>query len=310
MRFETIPVWILGLCVTVDDMKLSVVIPVFNAAPYLEESLGSILGQSFRDFEVIAVNDGSGDNSLSILNTLATRDVRLKVVDQQRRGAGASRNRGLDLAQGEYLYFMDADDKLDADAFARMISVAEESLLDMLIFAAAPFAADETSAELARKLKEYADYYRIDPRLCWQVRSGPKLMWQLMRHGQLTASSPLRLLNTQFVRTVGVRFPEGVIREDESFAMPLLFKARRVMAISDKIYFRRLRPDSVMAASSSKHHVEGLLVAANTLKRMGFTRDKSWLVRLLAWHLRDNYVAKIGREISIVRRLLWKVLGL
>ena len=90
---------------------LTVISPVYNAGAYLEECLDSILGQSFSDFEVILVNDGSPDNSLELLEAAAARDGRVRVVSQFNCGAGAARNRGIELARGKRLIFIDPDDR-------------------------------------------------------------------------------------------------------------------------------------------------------------------------------------------------------
>jgi len=90
--------------------KVSVIIPVYNSERYLRECLDSVINQTLRDIEIICVNDGSTDSSLSILNEYAEKDKRLRVLNQENAGAGAARNAGLKVAGGEYLSFLDADD--------------------------------------------------------------------------------------------------------------------------------------------------------------------------------------------------------
>ena len=104
-------------------VKISVVIPVYNVEKYLEQCLDSVIAQSFEDIEVICVNDGSTDSSLEILKRYANNDSRIKIISQKNKGAGAARNVGIENAAGEYVYFMDSDDYLNADAFERLNSV-------------------------------------------------------------------------------------------------------------------------------------------------------------------------------------------
>ena len=101
-------------------VKISVVIPVYNVEKYLEQCLDSVIAQSFEDIEVICVNDGSTDSSLEILKRYADNDSRIKIISQKNKGAGAARNVGIENAAGEYVYFMDSDDYLNADAFERL----------------------------------------------------------------------------------------------------------------------------------------------------------------------------------------------
>ncbi len=105
--------------------KVSIVIPVFNQAPYLAECLDSVLSQSLRDVEVICVDDGSTDGSGRMLDDYAARDPRIRVVHQGNVGAGRARNRGIDRATGEFLAFMDPDDLYpDAQALEDMYAAA------------------------------------------------------------------------------------------------------------------------------------------------------------------------------------------
>ena len=94
---------------------LSVIIPVYNAEKYIKETLSSILNSTFKDFEIIAVDDGSTDSSAELLDDVSEQDRRIKVHHQCNKGVSNARNTGLDLAQGEYITFVDADDVIEAD---------------------------------------------------------------------------------------------------------------------------------------------------------------------------------------------------
>ena len=93
-----------------EEKLISVIIPVYNAAEYLPRCLDSILNNTYRNLEVLCINDGSKDNSLEVLNDYAAQDSRVKVIDQENAGVSAARNRGLDEATGEYIAFVDSDD--------------------------------------------------------------------------------------------------------------------------------------------------------------------------------------------------------
>ena len=87
------------------DRKVSVIIPVYNAEDYLEDSLGDMLSQTYSDFEVICVNDGSTDNSEAIIEDFCRKDARIKLVSQSNCGGGAARNKGYDHSNGDYILF-------------------------------------------------------------------------------------------------------------------------------------------------------------------------------------------------------------
>lgn len=94
-------------------IKVSVIIPVYNVEKYLEECLDSIINQTLKEIEIICIDDGSTDSSLNVLENYKKKDKRIIVLQQQNLGAGAARNKGLDLARGKYLSFLDADDFLN-----------------------------------------------------------------------------------------------------------------------------------------------------------------------------------------------------
>ena len=95
---------------------ISVIVPVYNVAPYLELALDSIRYQSYQNLEIILINDGSTDDSESICKDIASQDERFRYIYQENAGASVARNRGLDLASGEYIIFVDSDDWLDTSA--------------------------------------------------------------------------------------------------------------------------------------------------------------------------------------------------
>lgn len=114
-------------------MKVSIIIPVKNAEDYLDECLSSVLAQTMGDFEALCVDDGSTDRSFEILKSFSARDSRVKVLPQQQGGAGHARNVALEVAQGEYLAFLDADDYYDPAMLEIMTSAADASNLDVVL---------------------------------------------------------------------------------------------------------------------------------------------------------------------------------
>ena len=94
-------------------MLFSIIVPVYNADVYLERCVKSILKQEFKDFELILVNDGSKDNSLSLIEKFAKQDNRIKYISQENRGLSYARNRGISMSTGMYIVFVDADDWID-----------------------------------------------------------------------------------------------------------------------------------------------------------------------------------------------------
>lgn len=114
----------------------SFIVPVYNVVPYLRECLDSILAQQFSDFEVCLVDDGSSDGSGEICDEYARHDARFKVIHQPNGGVSAARNQALDMAQGEYIWFVDADDYIKEGALAYLHQVIALSKADTIFFGA------------------------------------------------------------------------------------------------------------------------------------------------------------------------------
>ena len=116
----------------INNPKVSVIVPVYNTEAYVEEAVRSIMNQTLRDIEIIVINDGSTDNSLSVVENLALQDARISVYSQVNQGPSITRNQGMQRATGDYLYFMDSDDVLAAGALEKCYQACESENLDFV----------------------------------------------------------------------------------------------------------------------------------------------------------------------------------
>ena len=113
-------------------IKVSVIIPVYNTAPYLRRCLDSVCGQTLRDIEIICINDGSTDNSLEILNEYTQKDKRVKIINfKKNKGVSIARNTGIDKAKGKYIGFVDSDDWVDKDFYLTLHTIASKNNVDI-----------------------------------------------------------------------------------------------------------------------------------------------------------------------------------
>ena len=114
--------------------KISVIIPVYNVEKFLSRCLDSVLDQTFKDFEVVCINDGSTDRSEEILQEYAKKDQRIKVFTQNNQGAAVARNKALQYASGDFVFFLDSDDMIHRQAFSLLVSLAEDSNAELVSF--------------------------------------------------------------------------------------------------------------------------------------------------------------------------------
>lgn len=224
-------------------VKISVIVPVHNVEMYLEECLESIVNQTFTDIEVICINDGSTDGSLDILNEYQKRDSRIRIISQENRGAGASRNIALEHACGEYVYFMDSDDYLELTAFEELNAHYLDKSPDFIMFKVNNFYEDaDTPIDF-----DY-DYYSM-PYLkkrvgndCFDYSDVSKFAMELC------VCPPGNLFNREFL--TDIRFPEDLLFEDNVFFTHALFKADKIYFYDEFLYNRRRRADSTTAPIS------------------------------------------------------------
>ena len=113
--------------------QISVIVPIYNTEKYIHKCINSILGQSFRDIEIILVNDGSEDNCGQIVNEYQKADARIKVIHKENGGLWSARNAGLDIATGKYISFIDSDDWVKREMLEEMYNKAEEHQADLVV---------------------------------------------------------------------------------------------------------------------------------------------------------------------------------
>ena len=205
-------------------VRVSVVIPVYNAEPYLRECLDSAIGQTFEEIEIICVDDGSTDGSREILHEYARRDGRIGVIEQGNLGASGARNRGMDIATGEYLLFLDADDYLELtaveDAYAQC--VADEA--DIGIFKIR-YAEQDTGVSVVGDWS-----LRMDLVPGHVPFSPADMRGSLFRF--VTPTVWNKMLRRSFVQERGLRFSTQLKRaEDVAFIYLALATARRITVV-------------------------------------------------------------------------------
>lgn len=236
--------------------KVSVVIPVYNTEKYLPTCLDSILNQTCGDFEIICVDDGSPDRCGAILDEYAARDERVKVVHlPENRRQGYARNRGLELAAGEYLYFFDSDDIIEPETFEELTQLADRDNLDAIFFDKKAFFDDEelrkvyTPPFCARKA-QYRD----------AVVTGDELLSAFFRAHEWTCYPQQIFWRRKFIQDNGIKYPEGSEHEDEFFAYAGVLLAQRVRYIRKDYFTLRIRPNSVMTSPKSPKNLHGYLM--------------------------------------------------
>lgn len=211
--------------------KFSIVIPVYNSETYLEECVSSVLAQAFEDFEVLLIDDGSTDGSGTICDELQARDARIRVFHQENGGAAKARNRGIDLAEGKYLMFVDGDDTVSSDCLETV----------------EPLLSDDHSLPVFGMLFEYWNDERIvRTEECsiglpgsYSVKEIAGALESFFEDNTLSSACnkvfPARLLKDN-----GLRFPESMtLYEDLAFVLKCLPHFERMVVLPKSLYHYR-----------------------------------------------------------------------
>ena len=235
-------------------MKVSVVIPVYQVEAYIEECLDSVRNQTLTDLEILCVDDCGTDGSWEKVRRAAGKDDRIRLLRNERnKGLAASRNRGLDQARGEYVYFLDSDDRITPDALSELVTRADRDHLDVIAFCASFIYENEGLREkFCRNPAVFKGEYP-------EVMSGKELYVRWMDRWDWMPSQPRYFYRRAFLQENNIRFPEGMLHEDEMFAFDVFMKAQRMKACPEKWFIRRFRADSIMTGQMSFRNVEGCI---------------------------------------------------
>ena len=213
-------------------VKVSVVIPIYNVEEFLDECLTGIVNQTLTDIEIICINDGSTDGSLKILTKYADKDNRIKIINQENKGHAVASNRGIDLAKGEYLYLMDSDDIVELTALEETYNYARKKKVDFVLFQAINYDySDDKYYE--------SEIYNMD-RLYDCVGDS---VFNYKDIGDLVFAIPVtpwsKLYKNSFIQRNNIRFPEGLVFDDNIFFWDVLFNANRIAFYKKHLFTRR-----------------------------------------------------------------------
>ena len=241
-------------------MKVSVVLPVYNVGPYLEEALDSLCNQTLSDIEIIAVNDGSTDDSESILKKYASQDQRVSYYNQENQGQSAARNNALQHAKGEFIYFMDSDDTIDSDALRRCYEYAEKTKADFIFFDG-EIMQEEGAAPLAWN---YHRTHLVSENIAYRGDELLNLMLDKQKHNCVVW---LLFIRKNFLDSIHLTFFNGIIHEDELFTVLLTMQSNNIFCLQQSFVNHRVRRSSTMGIKYSQRNVNCYLTVIDELFR-------------------------------------------
>ena len=270
---------------------ISVIIPVYNVEAYLRQCLDSVINQSYRNLEIICVEDCSTDNSLEILKEYAQKDSRIKVLQNKKNmGLGLTRNEGIKIAKGEYIHFLDSDDWIKSTLYEKFVDlILKHGDLDVFRFGSICF--DET------KQKYFDNYYLPDyiKNKIVNINTNPEFLtyWE--------PSAWAKIINTDFIRKNNLYYNNYRCLEDIEYSLYLAVKAETIYYSPETLLvYRKNRKNSLM--EKRLDFLENIIKDTETAISLSKNLSESgqnYLLNFIYFHLISNtldcyYFSKIN----------------
>lgn len=214
--------------------KISVIIPVYNTEKYLEKCIRSIMKQSYKNLEIIVINDGSTDNSLNIIESLKAEDDRIVIINQENNGVSKARNKGLDCASGEFIGFVDSDDFLEENMYEIMINHLIEKNADLCRIKAFIYNREGGIEEICKE----SNVYTYD--------SETEIM-NVYLHNELKIAVWDKLFRKSVVEKI--RFDDSLFNEDAAYVWEACLNSKRVIMDTKQLYHHIKRSNNSLTSA-------------------------------------------------------------
>lgn len=275
---------------------ISVVIPVYNVEKYLSECLDSVVNQTYKNLQIIIVDDGSTDSSGKICDEYAEKDDRITVVHQSNAGAGAAKNTGLELIDGDYFSIIDSDDYIELDMYEKMVNSLEKYNSDI---AQCLFRNVFVNDSFDRKYKIKGNYPK--------VLTSKKFLSELLYDWKYAIFAN-KVFKTSLLKNI--RFPVGRKIDDEFFTYKLVCNAKKVVNIDNILYNYRMRKTSVMNENDTDRLIYDRIVCFveryDYIRRKYPSLNKKYLTKLydslLYYKTQVKNTEKLEKYISKIQK--------
>lgn len=279
-------------------LELSIIIPVYNVEKYLKECLESVLEIKNVNYEILVINDGSLDNSQKIINEFLEKNDRIKSFLKENGGISTARNYGLKRARGEYIWFVDSDDFIDAKEFQIFFNEVKKEKMDIFI-------ANYSLFKDGKKCKERKIFYDK------QILSGEKI---LNRKGkEILAKGYVwkNLYRKEFLNENGIIFKEGIVIEDQLFNIYCFLKAKKIKCLNNFIYYYRVNRKGSLSNNKETEELFAKSGYEILVELLNFAEvEKSFYVKRAMFAHYSTYVKFFKKRDLELEKKLWKLKGM
>ena len=223
--------------------KVSIIVPVYNVEKYLRKCIDSLINQTLNDIEIICINDGSTDKSLKILKEYKNKDSRIILLNQENLGQSVARNRGIEIAKGEYLGFVDPDDWIDLDYYEKLYNAASTNDTDIAVGGIIRVTGIKKKKFLNFEKETLTDNTKLKFELCDVPEKS--YIWN-------------KIYKTQKLKEINLKFKEGRIFEDCIFTPQALFFLGKMVTVPNTYYYYLRRGNSTVKQRSQKANADSI----------------------------------------------------
>ena len=249
----------------VKNPKVSIIVPTYNNEIYLAKCLLSLAEQTLKEIEIIVVNDGSTDNTSSILRTFAHYDTRFKIINQNHMKQGAARNQGMRIATGEYIGFVDSDDWVDLNYFEKLYNTAKKYNSDIALATNVRIGNGKTKKRLNITNEVFVTSLQEKIDISNQVKN---------------PCPTNKIYKRQMFLDNKIKWPEGVYCEDKLFTIQAVYYANAIVTVPDVNYYYYRNPNSTVNNQNVQHCVKVKTDKINANRAvLNFLKEKNANIR-------------------------------
>lgn len=277
-----------------EEIKTSVIIPVYNTEKYLEECIQSVLHQTQKETEIILVDDGSTDGSRIIMENYQRVYPNVRTIYQKNQKQGAARNAGLEIATGKYVYFLDSDDYIGSDLLEQCFETAEKKQTDFVFFDAYSFSDSDACIESMNS------YDRSQKRIPDKVMSGVEFWRKWWNKGGVYVCPWMMYTRRDFLIKTNCRFLPNVFYEDNEWCLNLHKNAERIYYIPAQYYYRRYHDNSTMTSTHTHVHFQSAITVFMEISEQNAKEEV---------YEKSDMTADIAAAMAVWVRMIWEGLN-
>ena len=222
------------------EKKVSVILPIYNVEEFLPKSIESVMNQTYRNLEIVLVDDGSTDSCSKICDDYAQKDKRIKVIHKKNGGLSSARNAGINMASGEFIYFLDSDDYIETNLVEMCVGVIQATMCDVVVFNHAIESESKEEIGTTHFLQQHIITDTIDKKM--------KYVSNILLKYQVGWNAWNRFYKADIIRDNKLYYPDNnvIFAEDQAFALLIALYQKKMVVINNVLYHYLQRGTSIM----------------------------------------------------------------